>query len=124
MSAMRSFSIRSKLIESDASLSLSLPLSLSLSLSVCVCVCVCVCVALHLSRGYCERTQVGAGATSFLEEISKAASRHGRDDFAAMVATVPDIVKPTRIPRVLPSLAVIEPTSYLVDHLGTYQTAF
>eukprot|EP01043_Picozoa_sp_COSAG02_P085276 COSAG02_NODE_22953_length_734_cov_1.451969_1_plen_83_part_10 len=70
---------------------------------------------------YCERTQVGAGALSFLEEMSKAASGHDRVDFAAMVATVPDIVKPAHIPAVLPSLAHRGEVQYAVTLADVFE---
>ena len=60
----------------------------------------------------------GAGALAFLQELSKAAS----GDFAALVATVPDVVKPSHVPPLVGpgGVAVVKPTSYLRDHLGTW----
>ena len=60
----------------------------------------------------------GAGALAFLQELSKASS----GDFAALVQTVPDVVKPSHVPPLVGpgSLAVVKPTSYLHDHLGTW----
>jgi hypothetical protein len=41
---------------------------------------------------------VGAGVRSFLDEVSKASAKAGWGNFAAMVATVPDVIKPSHIP--------------------------
>ena len=43
------------------------------------------------------KSPVGAGALSFLHEVSKAVS----GDFAAMVATVPAVVKPHHVPPLI-----------------------
>ena len=53
----------------------------------------------------------------FLQELSQAAS----GNFAALMATVPDVVKPSHVPPLVGpgKLAAVTPTSYLHDHLGT-----
>ena len=68
---------------------------------------------------------VGAGALPFLEAVSIAAASQAMlfgEGFAAMVATVPDVVKPSHVPPLVGPgrLAVVKPTSYLLDHLGTW----
>lgn len=65
----------------------------------------------------------GAGALAFLQEVAKVAPASGGGGFAALVQTVPDVVKPSFIPPLVgpnENVAVVKPTSYLHDHLGTW----
>ena len=68
----------------------------------------------------------GAGALAFLQELSKTLTElptTSGGDFAALLQVVPDIVKPLFIPPLVGAngnVAVVKPTSYLHDHLGTW----